>query len=80
MVYDDRSDIRCSIRQRFGLRPSTPLRKLFQAFCSHFSIDIADGTFMLDGDRLYSDNTDTPEALGLGHGDVIDWMFHQTGD
>ena len=54
----------------FKLRAQTQLQKLMQAFCTRQGIPMANARFTFDGKLL--GKTDTPAALDMEDGDVID--------
>merc|ERR1712137_1101956 len=60
-----------------GIKKSTPLRKLMDAYCSRLGLTASQVRFMVDGERISAD--DTAEKLGLEDEDLIDVAMEQTG-
>jgi small ubiquitin-related modifier len=61
----------------FKLKKQTALRKMMDAYCQREGLP-ADGVrFLFEGERLNREQT--PEALGMEDGDVIDALIEQTG-
>ena len=62
----------------FLLYSTTPLQKLFHAFCLQRDVSMSESVFMSEGDRL--DGNMSAEQYDLEPGDVIDHMILQSGD
>ena len=62
---------------QFKIQKSTPLRKLMDAYCSRFGLQVPQVRFMVDGARVFPE--DTAEQLGLESEDHIDVAMEQTG-
>ena len=59
----------------FKIRNTTPLKYLLDAFCKHQGVSRHSTSFLFDGNRIDDTNdTQTPEQLGMEDGDVIDVM------
>ena len=58
-----------------SINMSTLLRKLMDAYCSSFGVDVALASFMIDGERLEPD--DTVAMLAFANDDVIDIVLAQ---
>lgn len=63
--------------QAFLIHPSTPLHRVFQAFCLQRGVSMSDSTFLLDGCVLCDG---TAEQNDLEPGDVIQHFTKQLGD
>lgn len=61
----------------FKLKPTTPFRKMFDAYCERYQININNIRFLFDGNRLAE--TQTMQSVGMVDGDVIDAVVQQTG-
>ena len=61
----------------FKCKMTTPLQKLMNAFCEKQGIAVASIRFLFDGMRIRGDQT--PKALDMEDGDVIDVMVEQQG-
>lgn len=64
--------------QGFLLASTSPLQKLFHAFCLQRGVSMSNSAFLSDGNRL--DGHMTAEHYELEPEDVIDHVFIQTGD
>lgn len=62
---------------RFKLKKTTPLQKVFDAFCKQQDLKVENCRFMLDGSRLKG--TQTPQDLDLEDNDMIDMVREQIG-
>ena len=61
----------------FKCKPTTPLQKLMQAYCTRQGLSLSNVRFLFDGNRL--SETQTPSQLEMEDGDVIDAMLEATG-
>ena len=62
----------------FKCKSATPLNKLMNAFCQRQGVSINSVRFLFDGQRISPQQT--PSALFMEDGDVIDVMLEQQGD
>ena len=53
----------------FGLKPTTPLGKLMQAYCNRQGMDVKNLRFMYDGKRI--EEAQTPADIDVEDGDFI---------
>merc|ERR1711918_160155 len=61
----------------FKLKRTTALRKMMDAYCSREGLPTDGVRFLFEGERLNRDQT--PSALSMEDGDVIDALIEQTG-
>ena len=61
----------------FRVKPNTPFRKIFTAYCERLGKTMNDVRFMWDGRRVEADQT--PNELDLEDGDRIEAMVEQLG-
>lgn len=59
------------------LKPTTPFRKVFEAFAKRKGVAIDVYRFLYEGHRINLD--DTPEKLEMEDKDIIDVVLQQTG-
>ena len=59
------------------MKKTTPMSKIFDAYCKRLGIDAKKIRFMFDGKRITEE--ETPKMLELGDGDQIDAMIEQFG-
>lgn len=59
------------LQKEFKILSTTPLQKIFQAFCLWHAVSRSESVFSFDGDRLWDDWT--AEESGLEDEDVIDY-------
>ena len=63
----------------FTLKRTTPLRKLFDAFCKRRGIDCSNARFHFDGRNVGLDDTCSAEDFNMEDYDVIDAMIEAIG-
>ncbi|KAK6200006.1 ubiquitin-related domain-containing protein [Scheffersomyces amazonensis] len=61
----------------FKIKRSTPMKRLMEAFCKRQGKSLDSLRFLIDGTRIYPDNT--PDQLELEDGDTIEAHREQTG-
>mmetsp|Transcript_19195 Transcript_19195/g.57929 ORF Transcript_19195/g.57929 Transcript_19195/m.57929 type:complete len:105 (+) Transcript_19195:301-615(+) len=61
----------------FKAKPTTPFRKLMNAYCAKSSIDVETVNFMFDGVRLRGEQT--PASVDMEDQDEIQVVIHQIG-
>ncbi len=62
---------------QFKMRPTTPMQKMFDAFCSRNNTNISSVRFLYEGRRIQGSST--PKSLGLDDMEMIDVVLSQTG-
>jgi len=61
----------------FKVKVTTPMSRLFQAYCAKSGQSTNSLRFLYDGQRVVP--SDTPGALNMENGDIIDVVLQQTG-
>lgn len=61
----------------FKVKPTTPMRKVIDAYCQRMSLSPLHIRFLFDGDRIDGDST--PKSLGCEDNDILDVVLQQTG-
>ncbi|ODQ68454.1 hypothetical protein NADFUDRAFT_49094 [Nadsonia fulvescens var. elongata DSM 6958] len=61
----------------FKIKPTTPLRKLTDSFCSRVGKDKSQLRFLYEGEAI--NDTDTAGDLGIQSGDIIEAHQEQLG-
>jgi small ubiquitin-related modifier len=59
------------------MKAHTPFQKMFDTYATRNNISSASVRFLYDGARLNS--KDTPKALEMEDGDIVDAVLQQTG-
>ena len=63
----------------FKVKKTTPLRRMFTAYCETTQTNPKNLRFIIDGQRVDSQTELSAEKLGLEDNDVIDVLLEQTG-
>ena len=61
----------------FAIKPTTPLSKIFGAYCGRVGASPHTVRFLYNGERLQPENT--PKDIDMHDGDVVDAVLQQTG-
>lgn len=61
----------------FKIKPTTPLKKLMDAFCSRMGASRSSVKFLYDGARIQ--DTQTPNDLGMADNEQVDAVLEQVG-